>query len=227
MDRHIGLDPSLSSTAVCDMTSGQPDEFHVFTTVDLKNKWMKHAELFASLYPVQYNSKGSYSDTEVNKLNDFRKNAYEIIDTINCGPGDHVYMEGYASRAKGNIIDLVVFGTFVRERIVDSGAELHIITPMALKKNWAEAIYPKDKKGVARNNELKANSKGEMIGIAGGSFKKHQMMLGLYEMEEDSVFKKEMEMHRAEIMPLKGIPKPFDDCVDAFALSFLGITGKI
>ena len=67
----------------------------------------------------------------------------------------------------------------------------------------------------------------EMVGIAGGSFKKHQMMLGLYEMEDNSMFKRELELYRDEIMPLKAIPSPFDDCVDAFAAAYLGKMGRI
>lgn len=222
MSKIVGIDASLSSTAACVIEDGV-DTFHVFTTTKLDNKWMKHAELFATLHPVQYTkSKAQFSSLEVAKLEDYRRNAYEVVDTLELEEGDQVFMEGYAARAKGNIVDLVTFGTFLRSRIINTGAHLTIVTPMGLKKSWAELIYPKDAKGIARNYELRPNSKGEMLGIAGGSFQKHQMILGLYEMEGTSKFKKEMEMHRDDIMPLKNIPKPFDDCVDAYAAAVLG-----
>jgi len=226
MNRTIGIDPSLSCTAVVIMQDGKDDVLHCFTTKN--TKWVKAIETIASCHLVSYRTdKGENSEVEINKLIDYRANAYEVVDTLNLTKDDHVFIESYASRAKGNIIDLVVFSTFLRERILDSGAQLTIVTPMSLKKTWAEEIYEKDKKGVARNNELTPNSKGEMIGIAGGSFKKHQMMLGLYEMEGTSKFKKEMEMHRLDIMPLKDIPTPFNDFVDAYAAAYLGKKGKL
>lgn len=227
MERHIGIDPSLSSTAVCIMDDKE-DKFHCFTTAKLTNKWVKAMSQIATIHAIFYGgNKGAYSDSEITKLQDYRNNAYYVVNSLDLTDSDRVYIEGYANRAKGAIIDLVVFGTFIRERIVDTGAHLTIVTPGSLKKNWAEAIYPKDKRGVARNYELSPNSKGEMMGVAGGSFKKHQMMLGLYEMEDNSRFKREMELYRDEIMPLKSIPSPFDDCVDAFAAAYLGKMGRI
>lgn len=221
--RIIGIDASLSSTAVCVMDEDGLDEFHCFVTEKLTNKWMIAAENYASLYPMEYGGNGAYSDSEVEKLRDYRNNAYKVVECVDIGVGDQVFMEGYANRAKGNIVDLVVFGTFLRERIIDSGAKLKIVTPMSLKKAWADAIYPKDKKGVARNYEIQKNG----LGIAGGSFKKHQMMQGLFDLKGDFRFKTEMEMHAPDMMPLKNLPKPFDDCVDAFAAAYLGKIGYI
>jgi len=224
--RIVGIDPSLSCTAVVIMEDGKDDVLHCFTTKN--TKWVKAIETIATCHLTSYRTdKGENSEVEINKLTDYRRNAYQVVDTLNLTKDDHVFIESYASRAKGNIIDLVVFSTFIRERILDSGAELTIVTPMSLKKTWAEAIYPLDKKGVARNYELSPNTKGEMLGVAGGSFKKHQMMLGLYEMKETSIFKKEMEIHRLDIMPLKDIPTPFNDFVDAYAAAYLGKNGKL
>ena len=222
MNRFIGIDPSLSSTAVCVMDDNG-DHFHCFMSAKKSTKWMKAIEVVSKMHLISYESKSKYSDSEVQKLLDYKKNAYSIIDEVGIQAGDNVFIEGYAQRASGQIIDLVMFGTFLRKRILDKGANLTVITPMTLKKSWAESIYPKDKKGIARNYEIQKNG----LGIAGGSFKKHQMMLGLYEMEESSKFKDAMLVHREEIMPLANIPSPLNDCVDAFAAAWLGKNGKI
>lgn len=197
---------------------GNIDSFHCFTTSS--TKWTRVMEPIASVHQITYDKKKKqYSDSEVNKLIEYEQIAYNIVDTVQVGPDDHVFIEGFAQRASGQIIDLVVFSTFLRKRILDRGAKLTVVAPMALKKAWAELIYPKDKKGVARNFEINPKTG---LGIAGGSFKKHQMMLGLYEMQDTSKFKLAMEMYRDEIMPLANIPSPLNDCVDAFAAAYLG-----
>lgn len=218
----VGIDPSLSSTAVC-ILDGQKEEFHCFMSASKSTKWMKAMEVIARMHQVQYKTVKDYSDSEVQKLRDYERVANGIVDSLGIGEDDRVIIEGYAQRASGQIVDLVMFSTFIRKRVLDLGARLTVVAPMTLKKSWAELIYPKDKKGVARNYEIQKNG----LGIAGGSFKKHQMMLGLYEMSDDSRFRDCMLIHREEIMPLASIPSPMNDLVDAFAAAWLGKNGVI
>lgn len=170
---------------------------------------------------VNYDGHGSYSDSEVNKLVDYQRNANQIIDTLRLNKDDQVLIEGYAFRAPGNIVDLVMFGTFLRKAILDTGASLTIVAPMSLKYEFAKLIYGTDKKGVPRNE----------TGLAGGKFTKHEMLESLFKCADEDVikskFKNTLLTYYDDMIALKAIPSPINDCVDAYALGILRKNGKM
>lgn len=217
--RILGIDPSLSSTAVCAM-SDDATEFYCFTK-GKTTKWSKVAEPFARMVLVDYDGHGQYSDSEVQKLVDYQRNANHIVDTLELKPGDQVLIEGYAFRAPGAIVDLVMFGTFLRKRILDAGADLKIIAPMSLKNEFAKLTYGADKKGVARNP----------AGVAGGKFTKHEMLEAMFALDlpyvRESGFRKNLSTYYDEMMKMAAIPSPINDCVDAKALCVLRKEGKL
>ena len=217
--RILGIDPSLSSTAVCAM-SDDAAEFYCFTK-GKSTKWTKAAEPFARMVLVDYDGHGQYSDSEVQKLVDYQRNANQIVDTLGLGSGDQVLIEGYAFRAPGNIVDLVMFGTFLRKRILDAGAQLTIVAPMSLKYELAKLAYGVDKKGVPRNP----------AGLAGGKFTKHEMLEALFALDlpyvKDSGFRSAMSVYYDDMMKMASIPSPINDCVDAKSLCVLRREGKL
>lgn len=217
--RILGIDPSLSSTAVCAMSDDTTD-YYCFTK-GKSTKWTKVAEPFARMVLVEYDGHGQYSDAEVQKLVDYQRNANHIVDTLGLSKGDQVLIEGYAFRAPGAIVDLVMFGTFLRKRILDSGAELTIVAPMSLKYEFAKLTYGTDKKGVPRNP----------AGLAGGKFTKHEMLEATFALDIDYVrgskFRGNLSVYYDEMMKMASIPSPINDCVDANALCILRREGKL
>lgn len=218
--RIIGIDPSLSSTAVCAMSQDGSTEFYCFTK-GKTTKWTKAVEPAARMVLVDYDGKGQYSDSEVQKLVDYQRNANQIVDSLGLTADDQVLIEGYAFRADGSIIDLVMFGTFLRKRILDAGSRLTIVAPMSLKNEFAKLTYGADKKGVARNP----------AGLAGGKFTKREMLEALYVLQLpyvlSSKFRDTMAAYYDEMMSLKNIPSPVNDCVDANALCVLRKEGRL
>jgi len=224
----VGIDPSLISTAVTIETEKGTKMFSFYKDKKL-SKWEKIVEDFVNMQFINFSNykKMSYSEEQVAKHNDYLKITEKISSTILENIDDtqdtHIAIEGYSySSNAGPLIDLVTFSTLLRDDLMKHvSVNITIVSPGELKKGCAMIVYDKGEDGAYRNNELSPNSKGEMIGTAGGSFKKHDMaraMIDYYgktgEIINESCHDVLMS-YREDIFTLKGFPKPLDDIIDS------------
>jgi hypothetical protein len=226
----VAIDPSLSCTGIVvnDKRFAFVNRKIAHTSKGALNKWFELASSHVDFTFVDYGEDvHDYATTEICKLNAYDIITTDIVDTIldNIQPSEYitrVLMEGYSySSAAGPLIDLVTFSTLLRHKLYEHTNELEIISPTSLKLEAAKLTYPaipKGKKVVRyeyRNNE----------GIAGGSFKKHEMYKALVENDKlSSPYIDFLREHQKEILNYKNIPKPIEDVNDAQILYYVGKT---
>lgn len=216
----ITIDPSLSCSAVI-----VNDEKFIYTTYDIATqkksgnltKWFELCDpLITYRFHTNINNK-NHQQSEIAKLNLFN----EIVEKIKAdiqpllkpNEATTVAIEGYShSSNAGPLIDLVTFGTLVRNEMFNITKDIYIIPPTLLKAEAAKLTYPAIEKGVRvksyewRNNE----------GIAGGKFTKIEMYKALIEndtLQDDWL--KMLRDNKDEILSLKSIHKPIEDMNDA------------
>lgn len=204
---YIGIDASITSTVVCVEQNGV-DTYHCFTTAEKLSGWMKHIEPIVRFHHLIYKYPKDYSESEKYKIVNYSATAGKIISII--PEGSVVGMESYSqSSDAGHLIDLVTLGTYIRTALLAHQCELKLYAPMSMKKHACIIAYNNmDSKKVWRN----------LDGVAGGSFKKHEMIramldktVGLVSPLSDTI-----RSRSEELLALKGIPKPYDDCCDAW-----------
>jgi len=212
MKRYIGIDQSLSCTAICILNNiDTKPKFIVFHKAKA-GKWHKTLDMLTTFKQITYSTyPKSHTKSELLKLTDYLKITTDIISTLEISETDTVAIEGYAMRSKGNVADLFAFGTLLRERIYLKTTKLVVIPPMSLKVNFASLIYEADKKGVYRNS----------AGIAAGSFSKTEMLQGLFDMAEPNLLQEHLHEYKEDLLSLKNVPGPINDCVDAYAAALL------
>ena len=208
----IGIDPSLNSTAVCYL---KDDNINLFSFNNIKpnNKWIKEYESYIHFYHHTYKDSKNFTESEILKLNNYDSVSDAILENINFDDSD-VFMEGYSYSSKnGKIIDLVVFSTLLRYKIINrTSARLNIVPPSTLKSEIGKMVYEPDKKGYYRNSE----------GIASGNFDKKHMMSALLDTNNDFDYLKKLNENKNDILSMRNIPKPLDDKNDAVLLSLYG-----
>lgn len=227
---YIAIDPSLSCTAMV-----INDKKFVYTTPAVAHtkkgelkRWFQECEDQGVRIRIfdEIDHSLSHNELELHKLGYFSR----VVDTIStdidvfCDPshGILVAIEGYSySSAAGPLIDLVTFGTLLRRSIYNrfrsasdiSGIqipELRILQPTEVKQRAAALTYPPIKKG-------KKIEYRNADGIAGGSFKKHQMYKVLTENPNlhNDPWVEFIRGHEDEVMEMKSVPKPIEDINDA------------
>lgn len=221
---YIGIDPSITSTGM--VINGLPFSYsYISDGFTKKGDYTKWYEMCKNVVNFRFHDKVSfdgYKDEQVAKMNLYRSVVDSIINDVkdNLIDGDiKVAMEGYSyGSSAGNLIDLVMFGTLVRDRLIDIKCDITVVPPTTLKLESCKLTYPpiekitgKKKKKITleyRNNE----------GIAGGKFTKKEMYLSVVENKEwDDNWKKHLEHVRGDINTQK-IPKPHEDITDAYLL---------
>ena len=215
---YVGVDPSLTSTAVTIIT---PEKIHYFnyTTTTKASKWRKAVEHFVKFVDVFYTDDNDYSTQEIFKLKEYGFTTQKIANDIKeiCQNKDVVIgIESYSQQsAFGPLQDLITFGTLLREALYQIVTKnIKIIAPKSLKSGACRLSYETDKKGVCRNPN----------GLAGGSFVKHNMLESLMDSGLESELITYLKENRVFILPLKSIPKPFDDLVDSELIARVLIT---
>jgi hypothetical protein len=222
----ITIDPSLTSTAVV-----VNDQKFVYTTVDncrtkklkLKGWFEKSEDLLTIREHLATPTHEVYQQEEADKYLHFKEIVSKIISDIKSVIGDSedanvVAIEGYSfSSAAGPLIDLVTFGTLLRNALVSSlnlpkSKPFLIIPPTMLKLHAAKLSYeaiPKNRAGTLfewRNHQ----------GVAGGSFKKHDIYKSLTDNDKlGCEWVKFLRDNEEEVMSLKAVPKPLEDMNDA------------
>lgn len=234
-----GIDASLTSTAVCRYESGSIG-FQVFTT-SKPGKWHRLMEQVGVTHEVKFAGADNYSDSEVAKLVSYRTTATNLVISLGLRPGDVVRMEGYAFRSNGDIVDLVTYGTFIREAVLATGASLSIIAPTQLKSTFADTVYD-------RKDGAKKPARNE-LGVAGGKFTKFEMLRAVVDGQRYGMFmddfavkvcresasdilgesvdpyagEPENPVEMALKTGMKAVPSPINDCVDAYALCMTAV----
>lgn len=231
---YVAIDPSLTCTAMV-----VNDKKFVYTTAGVAHtkkaelkRWFAGADdlvTYRIFDELPYDL--SHSDLELKKLFHYDFMVYKILkdvlDNIDHNEPVHIGIEGYSySSSAGPLIDLVTFSTLLRSRlfggmpgVVRSDrkmVEMRIFQPTEVKQRAAMLAYPplaKNKAGTKveyRNNE----------GVAGGSFKKHEIYKALIENKNlvNDPWIVYLKDHWEEIKEMKSIPKPIEDVNDAKTL---------
>lgn len=216
----VGVDPSLNSTAVCIELTDGTEFFMNYAKLTKHSQWMKRTTDCVAYHLHSFTEVKEYSPSEVVKVMEYGKLAADIAlrlatrktgaETLLDGlQGAVVAMEGYSyGSSAGPLIDLVTFGSELRRQLINAGAELHIVSPMALKVAACKLAYGVDKKGISRND----------IGLAGGKFTKNEMFRAMYKYERANPLKTILSSWEVDINGMKNTPKPVDDLVDAYWL---------
>lgn len=212
----IGIDPSLNSTGISIYKNGIFTVYN-YTNNSPKYKWIKEVENCVDFKFHEYNDETeSFSESETEKIRVYdivTDKIFNDIKEISTEPTE-VFIEGYSySSAQGRLIDLVTFSTLLRIKLVKHGINLNVIPPSTLKKTIAEQVYPIDKKGIARDENLKA----------GGSFDKKDMMKCLVKLDVNCDYIDYLKTNKDILLKPKSLAKPFDDCNDSILLCYYGI----
>jgi hypothetical protein len=208
---YIGIDMSLSSTAITMLVDETYYYFSFLKDYKPKSKWCKLVEPFTTIIPVEYSygTEKNYSTQEGIKIKEYRKTTTQIIDTISPYIKGQliVGMETYSLNSMaGHLVDLVRLGTLLQDKLIgEFDANIDFLSPSTLKKETCILSYGVDMKGRCYSP----------IGIAGGSFKKHQMLEALKDYNKTSPLNDFLKYHSDEILTLKKIPSPIDDIVDS------------
>lgn len=220
----IAIDPSLTCTAmvVNDKKFVYASESVALTKKGELKGWFSELGELATITVLPEIHKGSYSETETNKLIHYISLVNQLSEDIreHCIPGEDVFVgiEGYSySSSAGPLIDLVTLSTLIRINTffnyTEGLSEHRIFQPTEVKSLAAKFTYPpipKNKAGTKveyRNND----------GIAGGSFKKHEIYKALTENQSltDDVWVNYLRERADEALKLKAVPKPIEDINDA------------
>lgn len=213
----VGIDPSLSSTGLSIL---KDDKIILFNYNNKKPnyKWFKNTENIVNYMHHTYVFGKDFSESEVSKLKIYDEVTDKILDTIikylDEGEKLKVFIEGFSYSSTGNIIDLVVFSTLIRYKLLKvPKSELNIIPPSSLKSFIGSEVYDKDKKGVYRNES----------GKAAGSFDKKDMMEALLKLDLKFEYMDYLKINKDILFSTKTIPGAFSDLNDSIILMYYGI----
>ena len=219
----VSIDPSLTSTAmiVNDKKFIYTSEGNIFTKKGVMKKWYEEMDdLITYRIHPDLPELPDHSALEVFKLTHFlsisRKIYDDITNNIDLTEPTRVGIEGYSySSDAGPLIDLVTLSTLIRIQVtlfITPAAILEIYQPTQLKMKAAQFTYPAIPKNKAETKFEWRNHQG----VAGGSFKKHEIYKAL--IENPTLKCPYVERIRSlwpDIEGVKAVPKPIEDMNDA------------
>lgn len=226
----VALDPSLISTA---LIVGNENDFKIFnycreSSVCGKSglkKWFKLAEEYITYRFIEYREFDDYSTGELIKLKDFDKITNDIIkdilDNIDRTKPTRIGIEGFSySSSNGDIIDLVTFSTLLRKKLFDIISEdIIVLSPSTLKLESCKLTYPPIIKEIGGKKPRTEYIWKNTIGMAGGKFTKTDMLYSILENDNlNDRWSKHIKLIKDDIMAISFIPKPYEDCNDAYLL---------
>lgn len=221
----IGLDISKISTAMSiENTEGENFLFN-YTTKEPNYLWIKRTSEVINYRYYNYNNCDVYSESEIDKLNQFVKISNDVIkdikETITDNYPVYIMIEGYSygKQQPGPIIDLVGIGSIIRCKILENIENvklIEIIAPKSLKTKTCEYVYgyemvEKGKRVVRLTKVVNTNDDG----ISGNDFKKHDMFKALLDAKLEVPVLEFYEIYKDDLLKMKTLPKPFDDINDA------------
>lgn len=220
---YVGIDTSLSSTGMYIKTPTQEYYFN-YRNSSKDSKWHKTLS-YVRYYDYILPETTQFSEEQIAKLKAYDEVTDAIISDILsiCEPKQTVVLTesySYASTA-GPLIDLVTYATLLRSKILHKGfLELIVIPPTSLKSNTCQKVYGPGELIVAKRPSKKPGPEKRKpsrnhIGIPGGKFVKHDMFRALMESNLNLQLKRSLELHKDELLKMKGIPSPISDIIDA------------
>ena len=226
MKHYIGIDPSLISTSM--VIDGKVFNYcKEKTAVTKQGKYTKWFDVMKDVITYRYitiDKVDSYSDSEINKLMSYDIITNMIIKDIEDNiESDNViiYIEGYSySSSVGPLIDLVTFSTLLRRKLLTITTNITILAPSTLKLESCKLTYEPIEKKIGGKNPRTEYIWKNKLGIAGGSFSKHDMMDAILENDDfkDLDYVKVLHENKNSIMFTKTIKKPIEDSNDAYLL---------
>jgi hypothetical protein len=213
----IAIDPSLNCTAmvVNDKKFIYAKEDYGIGKKGNLTKWFEICDPYISYKWINQVLVDDHSEQEILKLINYNNITDMIINDIfaNCEKDDFIIgIEGYSyGSSAGPLIDLVTFGTLLRNKIYNKiSHNIIVLPPATVKFEAARLTYlpvnPNSKNLKYRNNE----------GISGGSFKKPEMYKALIENNNlNCSWVELLREHASDVLSMKSIPKPIEDINDA------------
>ncbi len=216
---YVGIDPSLSSTAVTVYNKNGYFFFSFLKNWDKPTKWTKNIMDFVSVKGVQYRTSDNYSELENFKLEDYKKHVKNIVSDVSrvLVDGKLIFsIEGYSYNSEtSSLIDLVSFSTLLRNSLLTNfDSEMNVYSPSFLKKSSSGLAYGWVAKG---KKTIKYSTRNDQ-GIAGGDFKKREMMKALNDYPCDSRLSEFIKEYYDTLYPMANIPSPISDLVDSYWL---------
>lgn len=229
----IGLDISLSSTAMCINCNNDVKLFN-YTTAKPNNKWIKEIEKYVSFrFLVCRDEVEEYSEREINKLKDFEGFSDlvldDILNNIDISQDTIVNIEGYSFNNKNtnSLIDIIGFSTLIRQKILFRVPKSHIeiISPNTVKLQTCINTYgylpaPIGKKGQTLKDPMISMSPN---GVKGGDFEKSDMLIAMLDANMQSPIFDYVQLNKSILLGSKKIPKPFDDLIDSIHIMNLNV----
>jgi hypothetical protein len=173
----------------------------------------------------------NYSDNEVAKIIQYNKITDKIVSDILsiCKPEESIIVtEGFSFSSNGDIIDLVTYATILRNKLINLPFNNFIIkSPSTLKLDTCKITYKPLEKQIGGKNPRTEYIYKSDIGMAGGNFKKHDMLKSVMDnVNITCEIKESLSYHISELYKMKAIPKPIDDIIDALLLIYTEILEK-
>lgn len=229
----IGIDPSLTSTAVCVNTRdgftmlNYTKESYAYNKSGL-SKWYKLCEEQCKYRFINMDKEDLYSDSEINKVKNYEETTdmiiEDILSIIDETEDTYVSIEGYNYNAEvGHIIDLVTFSTLLRIKLLNCGFILRVIAPKSLKLEACKLIY---EPVIVKKGKKEIEKHVNNIGIPGGNFTKHDMFQSVLDSKETNGWVKHCKSV-PEVLEVKTFPKPYEDLTDAYILCQLLIKNRV
>ena len=200
----IGLDISTTSSGIC---INEGNSYKFFNITDKSTKYHKNSKNITS-YIVDKAEKGEnyrdkadcnkqYTENELNKLKKYKQieSKLEFILSKYSGCEMLINIEGYSySSQAGNLIDIVTLSTILRLKCLEYSDNVMFTAPQSLKKQVLDNCYKKEK--------------SDMI----------DHFLEVFDEDDICIYN---EIKEVKALKLKTIPKPIDDCIDAFWLCYI------
>jgi len=225
---YIGIDPSLTSTAIFIKTPDAEYYFN-FRNNDKLSKWHKVLSHVDYVY-TDIKKSSVYSENEILKNIQYNSISLAIVKKILdiCNPEDSViFIEGYSysSSNTSSLIDLIGFSTLLRHHLIQYKFDnITVISPSTLKIETCKLTYPAIEKHIGGKKPRIEYIYRNSIGIPGGSFKKPDMLESIFDNKNiDIQIKRSLSYHKDELLKMKAIPKPIDDLIDAVCLVYTNI----
>ena len=227
---YVAIDPSLISTAV---VVSSKNTFKIYNYTREKDvygkksmkKWYKLAEEHVTYRYIKYRDFENYSEGELIKLKDYDTITdniiSDILNNIDRKEPTRVGIEGYSFSSKlGDLIDLVTFSTLLRKKLFDKvSTDIEVMSPSTLKLESCKLTYTPDVREIGGKNPRKEYKWRNNSGISGGKFQKPEMFLSIVENNNfDDYWFKHCQSIKTDLLSVKSINKPYDDCNDAYLL---------
>jgi hypothetical protein len=219
----IAIDPSITSTGMC--INGELFSYSynsaAFTKKGNLTKWYESSEKYVNFRFHDKVSFGDYEEEQIEKIKLYRKVVDKIIedisDNINTGEETVVAIEGYSyGSSAGNLIDLVSFGTLIRDKIIDNFTDnIKIVSPSTLKLESCKMVYEPIKKIKGIKKKKVVYEYRNKFGIAGGNFTKKDMYNAIIESKWNDQWAEYLKTIKGEF---KAVPKPHEDLNDAYLM---------